>query len=113
MQRINLEIYNPQKTYMFPNMQLATPERIQMEYTAVNNPSVPCVITTDDSATMFYSIDLLPAMAQRLGVDISTMTTDEEKLVAMEAVLNAPQPEPQPTAEERIAASMEYQNLLL
>lgn len=113
MNKINLEIYDSTKTYLYPNMQSATPERVAAEFTAVNTPGVKAVITTDQSATMFYAIDILPAMAQRLGVDISTMTTDEEKLVAMEAVLNAPQPEPQPTAEERIAASMEYQNLLL
>lgn len=107
---INLEIYNPEKTYLYPNMQLATPEHVGMNYAAVN--ATKCVITSDASGEMFYAIEPLNAMLQRLGVDASAMTTDEEKLVAMETILNAPPVDPGPTAEERMAAAMEYQNLL-
>lgn len=47
------------------------------------------------------------------GCDFSACTTDEEKLVAIEAFedeRNAPNTEP--TSEERIAAALEYQNMM-
>jgi hypothetical protein len=61
---------------------------------------------------MFYSIELLPTMAQRLGVNPADYQTDEEVLRAMETVVNAPAPEPELSVQERIAAALEYQNLL-
>lgn len=110
MKKTNLEVYNPEKTYLYPNMQVASPEHIQANYTAVN--VTKCVITSDASGEMFYAVEPLNAMAQRLGVDVSEYDSDEEVLAAMEEILNAPQPEPEPTAEERIAAAMEYQNMM-
>lgn len=112
MNKINLEIYDPNKTYVFPNMQLATPEKIALDYSVVNIPNAKIVITTDASATMFYAVELMLSMAQRLGVDTTQYETDEEILVAMEEVLNEPQPEAEPTAEERIASALEYQNMM-
>ena len=47
------------------------------------------------------------------GCDFSACTTDEEKLAAIEAFedeRNAPNTEP--TSEERIAAALEYQNMI-
>lgn len=112
MNKINLEFYNPTKTYLYPNMEVATPERIQAEYSAVN--VAKCIITTDSTGTMFYSVELAFAMAQRLGVEVLKYTTDEELLLVLEDIVNA-QPviqEAEPTAEERIAAALEYQNLM-
>lgn len=111
MKKINLEIYNPEKTYLYPNMQIATPEHIQANYSAVNN--FKCVITTDSEGEMFYSVEPLNAMAQRLGVDKTQYVTDEELLEAMEEILNTPPAvNTEPTAEERIASALEYQNLI-
>lgn len=106
-------IYDNSKNYLFPNMKVATPEIIAMEYNAVNIPDLICVIETDETGIMFYtSPEPIQVMAGRIGADISTCTTDDERLQAISGVLNAPAPEPEPTAEERIAAAMEYQNLL-
>lgn len=54
-----LEIYNPQKTYLFPTMQPATPEIVGKDYAAVNITT--CVVETDESRTMFFVIADLPA----------------------------------------------------
>jgi hypothetical protein len=44
--------------------------------------------------------------------EIAAEIPDTEAVQAIAAILNAPPPEPEPTAEERIAAALEYQNML-
>lgn len=103
-----LEIYNPEKTYLFPSMQVATPEKVQTEYSATN--ITKCVIETDVHGEMFYSIESLNSLKNRHNIDSELSDTDA--LLEIEAILNAPQPEPEPTAEERIASAMEFQNII-
>ena len=112
MNKINLEIYNPTKTYIYPDMSIATPDRIQMDFSVVNVPNIQSVITTDSSGVMFYEIDLLSSKAQKLGLSMNDFDTVEDILNAMEDILNTPQPDPIPSAEERLAAALEYQNAL-
>jgi hypothetical protein len=105
----NLEIYNPDKTYMTPDMKVATPDQIKANYSAVNN--FKCVIYTDESGEMLFGIEPFNAMKQRLGV--ASGLSDEETLKAMEDILNKPVPvNTEPSAQERIASALEYQNLL-
>jgi hypothetical protein len=47
-----------------------------------------------------------------LGVEITDDMTDQEVLDAISYFEENP-PEPEPSAEERIAAAMEYQNLFI
>jgi hypothetical protein len=108
-----LEVYDNQKTYIFPNMTLATPEEVTKNYSVVNIPDMICLFETDESRTMFYTVpEPIVVMRSRYGLnqDISI----EETIASIEEILNAPieEIEPEPTAEERIAAAMEYQNLL-
>jgi hypothetical protein len=106
---VKLEIYDGNKTYMFPNLSLATPEVVMAQYAAVN--FAPCVIMTDSAGEMFCSIEPLNAMRSRLGVDESLSV--DEALVIMEEIINTP-PVPMnsdPTPEERIAAALEFQNV--
>lgn len=106
-----LEIYNHEKTYLFPNMCVATPEEVAKNYSAVNIPSLTTVIETDESGIMFYTApEPISVLKSRHGVNQSL--SDEEAIAAIEEILNAPQPDPEPTAEERIAAALEFQNLL-
>lgn len=104
-----VEIYDNTKTYIFPSLAMATPDIVGMNY-AVVNTGHPVVIETDESHTMLYAIDLLSAMKSRLGVALDLSV--EDSLEAIEEVINAPIPDPEPTAEERIAAALEFQNLL-
>ena len=63
------------------------------------------------SVALVYD-DYVEAM-KKAGCDLSGCTTDEEVLAAIEAFEdNPPVAEAEPTAEERIAAALEYQNLL-
>ena len=45
-----------------------------------------------------------------MGIDPAL--TEAEAISKIEELRNAPAPEPDPTAEERIAAALEYQNLV-
>ena len=65
------------------------------------------------NGSFFGTLGQMVQMYGKMGCDFSTCETDEDKLDAIEAfedVMNAPRIEP--TAEERIAAAMEYQNLM-
>lgn len=111
---IKLVFYNNTKTYVYQTSHMATPERVAEEYPIVNLPDLKCVIGTDKTETMFYTVpEPLLVMASRLGVNPEDYTTDEELLQALEDISNAPQPEPEPSAEERIAAAMEYQSMMM
>lgn len=107
-----LEVYNNEKTYLFPTMQPATPEIVALQYAVVNMDMV-CVIETDVSKIMFYSTpEPINLVAERHDINPSHYYDDETLLKAIENKMNEPQPEPEPSAEERIASAMEFQNLM-
>ena len=61
----------------------------------------------------FGTLGQMKTMYENMGADFSECTTDEEILAKIEefdTIMNTPNEEP--TAEERIAAAMEYQNLM-
>lgn len=103
-----LEIYNPEKTYLYPNAMVATPEAIQAEYTMVNH--FKTVVYTDLSRKIFSQIEEYDSMRLRLGIDESL--GEEEALLTMENIVNAPPPEPTLSSEEIIASQLMLQNLL-
>lgn len=108
-----LEIYDHKKTYLFPNMMQATPDEVAKNYSAVNIPGLTCVFETDISRTMFYTVpEPIDVIKDRYNIDPSL--SDKDAILAIEAILNTPQPEieTEPSAEERIAAALEFQNLL-
>jgi hypothetical protein len=84
---------------------IATPEVIGQNYPAVN--VFPHVIEVNgDVCQAVMNLSALRAMH-----NIDTALTEDEAIAAIETIINTPGPEPEPTAEERIAAAMEYQNL--
>lgn len=97
-----LEIYDGTKTYMYPNMTIATPERIQADYPAIL--VFPHVIETDDAGQVCFAIENFSAMKSRYNID-STLT-DEEALSEIEEILNA-EPEPVLDDNTRIADALE------
>jgi len=65
------------------------------------------------NGAFFGTLGQMVQMYEAQGADFSACKTDEDKLAVIEAFedeLNKPNTEP--TAEERIAAAMEYQNAL-
>jgi len=103
---LKLEKFDGQKTYMFPNGEVATPERIITDFPAVEQ--FPHVLEVNgDVCQAVMNLNALRQMH-----DIPAELTEDEAIQAIEDIINAPQPEPEPTAEERIAAAMEFQNLM-
>ena len=105
-----LEIYKSDKTYMYPSGAVATPERLCSDYPAVK--TFPHVIETDENGQVCFAINNLSAMRSRY--DIDSALSNEEAVAVMQEIMNTPVEEPVEvvTAEERIAAALELQNLM-
>lgn len=101
-----LEKFTGNKTYMFPNGAIATPERIISDFPAVQH----FTHIVEVSGNVCQAVMELAALRQMHNIDESL--TEDEAIQAIQDILNTPSPEPEPTAEERIAAALEYQNLL-
>lgn len=105
---IKIEKYDGSKTYMFPNGELATPERVKKDYPAVD--TFTHIVETDEASQVMFAIQNLAAIKSQMGIGIST--SEEEAINQIEELRNAPAPEPEPTPEERIASALEFQNVL-
>ena len=104
--------YTGDKTFMFPNAELATPEVVLEKFPAAI--TFPHIIETDDNEEVLFSMENLSAIRTMYHIDPEL--TEDEAIFAIEKIRNAePESEPidtAPSPEERIAAAMEYQNLL-
>lgn len=105
---LKIEKYNPTKTYMFPNGTIATPQIIQEKYPAVN--IFQHIVETDEQGEVLFALQNLAAVRGQMGVDPSL--SEDEAVAKIEELRNAPPPEPTPSAEDRIAANLEWQTLL-
>ena len=105
---IKLEKFTGTKTYMYPNGEIATPERMKSDFPAID--TFPHVIETDHRRQVCFAVTQLGVLEDMYGIPEGL--TDDESIAMIEIKINAPQPEPEPTAEERIAAAMEYDNLM-
>lgn len=102
--------YTGTKTYMYPSSKLAPPEVVTADY-----PSIlvfPHIIETDENEQIIFSIQNLSVARSQNGIDPEL--SEEEAIAKIQEIRNTPpvEEEPEPTPEERIAAALEYQNLL-
>lgn len=102
-----LEKYTGQKTYMYPNGKLASPQIMEEDYPALK--VFGHIIETDESSQVCFAIENLAAMRTRFNIESSL--SDDEAISKIEEKLNEV-PEEEVSPEERIAAALEYQNLL-
>ena len=104
-----LKIYD-EKTRMYPSGKVATKDTVYADYPAVK--VFTHVIETDENDEVIYAINNLSALRTSYNIDKSL--SEQEAVQAIQDIMNTPHEpvEPEPTAEERIAASLEYQNLL-
>lgn len=103
-----LEKYTGDKIYMFPNGVLATPEKILEQFPAVL--TFTHVIETDEAGEVCFAVENLSAMKSIYEIDKNL--TEDEAITKIEEIINTPPPEPEPSAQERIASALEYQNLM-
>lgn len=115
MQPIHLKLYNSNDIYMSPSGAIMDSAKVRNDFPAVS--SFTFIVETDEYEEMMYGFYSLSAMKAKYGVD-STLN-DEEAVQAIEYAMNLekiidsqPSQEEAPvTAEERIAAALEYQML--
>lgn len=100
--------YDRTKTFMYPNGEIATPERVLADFPAV--AVFTHIIETDEQEEVCFAVQNLAAMRGVYAIDSSL--TEDEAIAKIEEVINTPEPEPEPSAEERIASALEYQNLV-
>jgi hypothetical protein len=93
---------------MFPSGEVATPERVTEQFPAIN--VFAHIIETDERHEILWAVDHLGAM--RSMHNIPAELTDDEAIAELQELRNAPPPEPEVTADERIAAALEFQNLV-
>ena len=105
---IKIEKFTGKKTYMYPNGALATPETIKKDFPAVE--TFAHIIETDEASQVCFAVQNLAAVRSQMGIDPSL--SEAQAIKAIEDMRNAPAPEPEASAEERIAAALEYQNLM-
>lgn len=105
---IKIEKYNESKTYMYPNGDLATPEKVKKDFPAVT--AFTHIVETDEAGQVLFAIQNLAAIKSQMGIDANL--SDEESIRQIENRRNAPAPEPEPDSLERVAAALEYQNLM-
>ena len=101
-----LERYNGDKVYMFPNGSLGTREAVLQQFPAAE--SFTFVVTTDSSGEVMLGMDNLSLL--RDVYNIAPELTEDEAIAAIEVIINTqPEVSTEATAEERIAAALEYQ----
>lgn len=101
--------YTGEKTFMYPNGEIATPERILADYPAIL--TFAHIIETDENEEVLFAVQNLSATRTMYNIDKGL--SEEEAIQAIEDLRNTPPViNTEPTAEERIASALEFQNLL-
>lgn len=101
-----IEKYTGEKTYMFPNGALATKEVMLEQFPAVL--TFTHIIETDEHGEVAFAVQNLSAMRSLYNLDPSL--SEEQAIAAIQEIVNTvPEENTDPTAEERIAAALEYQ----
>ena len=100
--------YTGEKVFMYPNGEIATKERVLQDFPAAL--TFTHIIETDEAEEVCFAVQNLSAMRGIYNIDSSL--SEDEAILAIQDIVNAPAPEPEVTAEERIASALEYQNLM-
>lgn len=108
MTRYKIEKYDGTKVYMHPNGELATPEKIKQRFPA--SEVFTHIVETDEQGQVMIAFQNLAAVRTQMEIDPSL--SEEEAMAKIEELRNTPQPEPEPTELERLAAAIEFQNVL-
>ena len=100
---IKLEFYTGEKDYVTPSGVLYNKEKVLEEFPSAL--TVPFVVETNSKGRIIFGMSALDTLCSVYGIDDEL--SDEEAIAAIEKIRNTPAPDPEPTAEERIAAAQE------
>ena len=87
-----LEKYTGGKTYMFPSGAIATPEVVKAQFPAIE--IFAHIIETDQAGEVCFAVMNLAAMRSQYEIDPEL--TENQAIAALEEIINAPPPEPEP-----------------
>lgn len=104
-----IEKYTGDKTYMFPSGAIATKEAVLKQFPAAL--TFTHIVETDEAGEVMWAFQNLAAMKSIHGIDKTL--SEEDAIAKIQEIVNTPPPEPEPTAEERMAAAMEFQNMMM
>ncbi len=103
-----VEKYTGAKAYMAPSGVLYDRDAVLRDFPAAL--TFVHIATTDENGEVLYALQNLSAMRGQYNID--SALSESEAIAAIQEALNAPPAEnTDPTAEERIAAALEYQVL--
>ena len=106
-------IWDKKTTIITPIMEILTPAQWIARYPAAALEHITVVCSAGEiNGAYFGTLGQMVKSYEARGCDFSECTTPEEKLEAIEAFEDAMNvPSEEPSAEERIAAALEYQVL--
>ncbi len=105
---IKIQKYDNTKTYMYPNGEIATPERVKKDFPAID--TFTHIVETDEAGQVLFAVQNLAAIKSQMGISVDL--SDDESIQQVESIRNTPPPEPEVSPEERIAAALEFNNIL-
>lgn len=107
-------IWNKQDPIITPIGEVLTAEQWIQRYPVAGLETVKVVCADGEiNGAFFGTLGQMVKMYGDRGCDFTDCTTDEDKLAVIEAFEDAQNtPSTEPTSEERIAAALEYQNLM-
>ena len=101
-----IEKYTGEKVYMAPSGVIYDKERVLKDFPAAL--TFVHVVTTDEAGEVMFGMDNLSALRTHYEIDKSL--SEEEAIAAIQEIINTPKVvSTEPSAEERIAAALEYQ----
>lgn len=107
------KIWNKQDNLITPIGEVLTPQQVFERYPAARIEGIKYIIADQPiNMAVFMEFEATKEHYKRLGVPITDTMTDQEVLDAISVWEENP-PAPEPTAEERIAAALEFQNLMI
>lgn len=107
------KIWNKQETLVTPIGELLTPEQVFERYPASKLEGFKFIVCDSPiSMGVFMEFSQTKAMYAGMGVAITDTMTDQEVLDAISEFEENP-PAPEPSAEERMAAAMEFQSMMM
>lgn len=107
------QIWNKTDSVITPVGEVLTPEQWIARYPMAGLDNIKFVIAGGTINGAFAGeFNSLVELYQRQGCDFTGCTTDQDYLDKIEEFENTPQ-STEPTAEERIAAQLEYQSMML
>ena len=108
------KIWDREETLVTPIGEVLTKEQVFERYPASQLENMKYIICDSPvQLGVFMEFNATKEHYKEMGANITDDMTDQEVLDAITEFEQTPPPDPGPTAEERIAASLEFQSMMM